>query len=453
MSLVQNLFFTNFNILRALVYLILLAFQFCFEAKRVPYDINSPTGSGLAIALTTFQPSPTSGIDLPFTVNPAYPSGFQTSPRMISLTTSIPGSTIYYTLDGTTPTVASPVYTEPWHVWTLAGVTLKTFAVSPKGEQTPVETYLYGYPTLRTGQSSCYSTVMETCTEANHKGQDGQIAQGVGRSFIDNTDGTVLDESTGLLWQKCSMGQNNDSTCSGLATIAPQSGAISYCMGLTLASKKWRLPNIQELITLVHRGENNPTIFKAFFPATSWGEYWTSTKNSMNSNNAYFIYFVEGTSDTAGIVNQYFVHCVSGHEKPLRSNLFEDKGDGTIFDQSTGLFWQKCVEGQNAFSCEGPATIMDWSAALHKCNDLILAGKTWRVPNLNELNSLVDYLGTQAPLVDTNYFPNSFNGGLWSSTTSLMDFSHAWYLNFSLSSINTKVKTPDQYPVRCVSGP
>ncbi|MDH5718508.1 MAG: DUF1566 domain-containing protein, partial [Spirochaetia bacterium] len=45
----------------------------------------------------------------------------------------------------------------------------------------------------------------------------------------DNVDGRVTDYTTNLVWQKCSMGQVNDASCSGSATAATWINAINYC--------------------------------------------------------------------------------------------------------------------------------------------------------------------------------------------------------------------------------
>ena len=70
---------------------------------------------------------------------------------------------------------------------------------------------------------------------------------------------------------------------------------------------------------------------------------------------------------------------------------FTDNGDGTVTDNCTGLIWLK-----NA-NCFEPT---EWSVALTDCNDLAdgICGLTdgsvvgdWRLPNVKELLSLIDY--------------------------------------------------------------
>ncbi len=63
-------------------------------------------------------------------------------------------------------------------------------------------------------------------------------------------------------------------------------------------------------------------------------------------------------------------------------NNFEDNGDGTISDLATGLMWQLEDDGRTK----------DWEEALSYSENLNLAGYSdWRLPNIKELQSIVDY--------------------------------------------------------------
>ena len=63
-----------------------------------------------------------------------------------------------------------------------------------------------------------------------------------------------------------------------------------------------------------------------------------------------------------------------------------DNGDGTITDRATGLTWMKADNGKT----------MSWEQALRYAESLNLAGHDdWRLPNVKELQSLVDY--TRSP--------------------------------------------------------
>lgn len=79
--------------------------------------------------------------------------------------------------------------------------------------------------------------------------------------------------------------------------------------------------------------------------------------------------------------------------------------DKTIIDQGTSLEWQKTDSGM----------MHTWQNALGYCEDLSLADKTdWRLPNIRELKSLVDY-SRYYPAIDPAISCQS--SSYWSSTT------------------------------------
>ena len=94
----------------------------------------------------------------------------------------------------------------------------------------------------------------------------------------------------------------------------PEAGGISYCTGLTLAGGGWRLPNIREAASILHRVDPNATTLldlKAFPTATTdW--MWSSTSKHGSSTETWQVNFglsVPGTYfDTA--TNSVKVRCV-----------------------------------------------------------------------------------------------------------------------------------------------
>jgi hypothetical protein len=94
------------------------------------------------------------------------------------------------------------------------------------------------------------------------------------------------------------------------------------------------------------------------------------------------------------------------------SPRFTDNGDETMTDNLTGLMWTK--------NANLPNSKVAWAQALDYCNNLTLAGFTdWRLPNANELESLVN---ANEPILyvwlDNQGFTNVNGGyGYWSSTT------------------------------------
>ncbi len=142
-----------------------------------------------------------------------------------------------------------------------------------------------------------------------------------------------------------------------------------------------------------------------------------------------------------------FLFCASLWGAP-----YTDNGNGTVTDSATGLIWQKCSNGQNATSCSGSASTITWSNAITYCNGLTLAGRTWRLPNVNELRSIVDFTKSTAPTIDTTAFPSTQSNYFWSSSTYAQDTNSAWYVLFSLGDVYYYSKTNLLF-VRCVTGP
>jgi len=118
---------------------------------------------------------------------------------------------------------------------------------------------------------------------------------------------------------------------------------------------------------------------------------------------------------------------------------FTDNGDEAVTDNNTGLMWQ-----------QGEGEQKTWEDAMSYCEDnLSLAGYTdWRLPNKNELNSIVDY-EIHDPAIDTNFFPDANASSYWSSTTSADYSANACYVSFYYGYVSYSNKT-DFYYVRCV---
>ncbi len=130
--------------------------------------------------------------------------------------------------------------------------------------------------------------------------------------YTDNGDGTVTDTLSGLVWQKCSMGQTNDATCSGTATTATWQNSLNYCKNLTLAGKTWRLPSVNELKTIIDRGQAAaPFIDQTAFPGTVATYYWSASTYVPFPTDAWYVYFTTGVVNYNNKTNSYYVRCVS----------------------------------------------------------------------------------------------------------------------------------------------
>ncbi len=94
------------------------------------------------------------------------------------------------------------------------------------------------------------------------------------------------------------------------------------------------------------------------------------------------------------------------------SGPFTVNTDNTVTDTATGLTWMRCSLGQSGSDCsEGVAKRYTWSAAL---NEVANNYSGWRLPNIKELNSIVE-LKCFDPAINTTIFPNTQNNYLSSS--------------------------------------
>lgn len=123
---------------------------------------------------------------------------------------------------------------------------------------------------------------------------------------------------------------------------------------------------------------------------------------------------------------------------------YTDNGNGTVIDNNTGLIW---VKDSNAAGIGGTYV---WLDALNGCENLNYAGYSdWRLPNINELWSIVNY--SKTPCINTTYFLNTSISFYWSSTTFVTYLPNAWLVYFGDGDVSGAGKTY-AYPIRCVRG-
>jgi len=340
----------------------------------------------------------------------------------------------------------------------------------------------YGGPVPDTGQTKCYDGTQEiTCPQPGEPfyGQDAQYITNphsytkLGYGGVELPDNAidwimVRDNVTGLIWE---VKHNKDSTQnysdpndadntytwydSNSATNdgyagTPGDGTDTEDFINDLNNNNfggfsdWRLPTIKELPFIADKFRYSPAIDTAYFPDTAgygvWSNYWSSTTSVYNTIIAWLVNFYGGAVFYRVKSEHYYVRGVRGGQS---SDIFVDNGDGTITD--TGLMWQKAT---------APGTYT-WGQALSYCEGLVLSGyDDWRLPDFNELQSLVDY-GRYNPAIDTAYFPDTAGYGAssnyWSSTTFVYVTSGAFNVRFNdgLEDVNLK---PDTYYVRAVRG-
>jgi hypothetical protein len=102
----------------------------------------------------------------------------------------------------------------------------------------------------------------------------------------------------------------------------------------------------------------------------------------------------------------------------IEESRFEANGDGTLYDSDTGLFWTVCSYGQSwgRSGCSGTAVQIGLAEAFQVADSLYTGGYSdWRVPNINELQSLVDW-SCYDPATSNDVFDGIETGHYWSSS-------------------------------------
>ena len=115
---------------------------------------------------------------------------------------------------------------------------------------------------------------------------------------------------------------------------------------------------------------------------------------------------------------------------------FSKIGD-VVYDSKTELKWQSSHSTEKFI----------WSDAKGHCEGL---GGSWRLPNLYELKSLVDY-GKYTPAIATTLINIDANYPYyWSSSEDVTDSSRAWLVYFNLGNDYWYSKSSNNF-VLCVS--
>ena len=159
---------------------------------------------------------------------------------------------------------------------------------------------------LKTGQTDPYGLI----------GTDGALQKGVAwptPRFTDNLNGTVTDKLTGLIWMK-------NGNVFGLRTwsqaLSNANGLKSgdAGTGLTDGSKAgdWRLPNIQELQSLVDYSRNAVAIPTGTPFINVQSGYWSSTTYANYPPYAWMVNFIGGYVDSDDKTTFNYVWCVRG---------------------------------------------------------------------------------------------------------------------------------------------
>ena len=289
--------------------------------------------------------------------------------------------------------------------------------------QVPAKVNKVYHPVLKTGQMISYTDF-----------DDGYYQKGASRSYTrDDTKEVVIDNTTGLMWQDDTEVQ-----------IVKKNWEFAkhYCPALTLGGySDWRLPDIRELKSIVDRSKVSPAADLSF-QNISDDFYMSSTTYAAYMHNARGVYFNDGQILYRDKKNSGYVRCVrfADNRISIQKPGFVRSSGHTVTDTEKGLMWQDDKDAKRVKK--------NWSDAIDYCENLTLANHSdWRLPNYNELESMVEY-GRNKPAVN-QIFHNKRNNHYWSSTTSVHYTNTAWGIYFGNGCCYWYNKSGKHY-VRCV---
>ena len=257
--------------------------------------------------------------------------------------------------------------------------------------------------------------------------------------FMNNGNGTVTDTITGLMWQRSDGGE---------MTIER---AAVYADTLTLAGfTDWRLPEPAEAFSILNMQFSNPAMDTQVFVKSGADYWWTKARQYNDSNKVWVTNAGGGIGNkpktetiSAGGTLRYHVRAVRNAQIPDSVQVhFTDRGDSTIIDSITGLIWQKYPASDS----------LTWEQALLYANNLSIGTLTeWRLPNIKELQSLVN-IQKGNPAIDTGFLKLPTNKKCWTATTLSNHTTQAWYLQtrFGITSYDEKT---GRNLVLCVCNP
>lgn len=122
--------------------------------------------------------------------------------------------------------------------------------------------------------------------------------------FIDNSNGTILDNLTNLIWQKIPY-----------TDTLTWEQALVYADTLSLTgSSDWRLPNIKELQSINDEKLIYPSLNRNFFNVSNANKYWSSTTLPNQTTKAWYLNTQFGiTTYDAKTIRNHII-CVKGNQ-------------------------------------------------------------------------------------------------------------------------------------------
>jgi arylsulfatase A-like enzyme len=302
------------------------------------------------------------------------------------------------------------------------------------------------YKIVDTGQTLCYSSSNGLTENCIGSGYDGDYAGNQPNYTLSGDGLTIKDNVTGLTWQ-----QSSDINDDGQLTYSDklsQIDAIAYCANLDLAGRDdWRLPSIKSAYSLIkftgqdpskYQGSDTSTLVPFIDAIFDWAfgdlvtnegiaagdriidaQYATTSlyvSTTMNGDETMFgVNYVDGRIKGYPTRNKkYYVRCVTDNTD-YGSNNFVDNNDETVSDLATGLMWQ-----------QNDSSSVDFEDAISQCETTTTGNHDdWRLPNVKELHSLLDY--SRSPdTTNSAAIDPIFNASSFTNEEGIIDWAYYW---------------------------
>lgn len=318
---------------------------------------------------------------------------------------------------------------------------------------------------LPTGMTRCYDADGKLIDCAG-SGQDASLQHG-GSAVVWAPDRfTVLDEllvqdnTTGLIWSKSSCPTEYPLNWQESLAYIKEMNDTAAC-GRT----DWRMPNRRELRSLIDHSTRNPALPVGHpFQQVYLGWYWTSTTAAIAPRYAWYVHFAGGRMFYGNKDGYYWLWPVCGQSAVLAATGADfcydidgsriacaDSGQDAalqmgagwpaprfvagaegVLDMLTGLTWQSLAGfGKADFS---------WQEALVAVAGLAReTGLPWRMPTINELESLVD-AASHSPALLAHHPFGDVQSAYWSSTTSGFETDWAYVLYMTKGAVGVGYK-------------
>jgi len=326
---------------------------------------------------------------------------------------------------------------------------------------------------LQTGQVTCHNAT--GCgIDCSGTGQDGEFRRGSPwpASRFEIRDEMVIDRLTGLGWcRNANLAEFPLTWQEGLDYVAQMN------QNRMLDCSDWRMPNRHELRSLVSHQTKRPALPEGHpFTGVFNGWYWSSTTAVISPAHAWYVNMDGGRMFYGGKDQSFMVWPVRGQGNgvlavtgqtqcyaatgdvvscvgtgqdgefslgcPWPAPRFQASGEDVI-DRLTNLCWRQTAD------LGGAVTWVQALDAVARLNEQPGDSPVWRLPNINELESLVDCSAHSPALPEGHPFVVR-QDVYWSSTTSLYEPDWAWALYLDKGAVGVGQKAQARFHVWAV---